>query len=78
MWHFKSKLGTFWIVPGKRKKQYWLGVEDEHIGLYSDAAEAATDVHEHLTGHVVWDKTHEKAPHDLNEWAQGEPDNWDK
>ncbi len=88
MWHLKTRLGVFWVAPlsevetkqtSKQNKheKYYLGVNDEALGIYNDADEAAKDVHDQKTGYYKWDlETRVQAPLHINEWAEGEPKDW--
>lgn len=81
MWHLKTRLGTFWVVEegveDTKEGKYFLGINDEELGAYSDANSAAKDVHDQSTGYFNWDcQSKIKAPDDLQDWVEGEPENW--
>lgn len=78
MWHLKTRLGVFWVVPAiKSDSKYLLGVNDQALAGYSDAELAARDVHDQATGFLKWDsEAHIKAPEHITEWAEGEPKDW--
>ena len=79
MWHLRTKLGVFRVTPliegGSQK--FFLGVNDQELGIYSDAEKAARDVHDQCTGYYQWD-SHPKvrAPEHIAEWQAGEPNDW--
>lgn len=79
MWHLKTKLGVFWVIPvSEVGSKYYLGLNDEPLGEYNDAEQAAKDVHDQNTGFLAWDvQARIKAPEHINEWAQGEPKEWE-
>jgi hypothetical protein len=80
MWHLKTRLGVFWVVPiSSSEKKFLLGVNDEELGIYTDIEQAAKDVHDQATGFLRWDvQPIARAPERIAEWAQGEPKSWDK
>jgi len=80
MWHLKTKMGTFWILPlHDSKHAYVLGVNDDELAFYTDIEKAAKDVREQATGFLRWDTERVvKAPEHISEWANGEPQEWRK
>jgi hypothetical protein len=79
MWHLKTKLGVFWVAPAieKANKKYFLGVNDQELGVYIDAEQAARDVHDQCTGYYKWDSQAKvQAPEHIAEWVEGEPKDW--
>jgi len=78
MWHLKTRLGVFWVVPlTDKNNKYYLGVDDLELGEYTDAEQAARDVHDQATGYYKWDSQPKvKAPEHIEEWAMGEPKDW--
>lgn len=87
MWHLKTKVGVFWVTPipendvnsykKKKNSKYFLGINDQELGIYTDAEEAARDVHEQRTGFYKWDcSSRINAPEHINEWVLGEPNDW--
>jgi len=80
MWHLKTRLGVFWVVPlSQTKNQFLLGINDDELAFYTDIEQAAKDVHDQSTGFLSWDtqaKVH--APEHISEWVLGEPQNWKK
>lgn len=80
MWHLKTNLGVFWVVPvTEGKNKYVLGVNDHDLAFYTDVEQAAKDVHDQNTGYLQWDvQTHVKAPEHIMEWLEGEPEEWYK
>jgi len=82
MWHLKTKFGIFWVVPISEVKttpQYLLGIDDSELAFYTDAEQAAKDVHDQATGFLKWDiQAQVKAPDHITEWTSGEPQNWYK
>lgn len=80
MWHLKTRLGVFWVVPmSSSENKFLLGVNDEELGLYTDVERAAKDVHDQATGCLKWDiQSTVRAPEHIREWAEGEPKSWDK
>lgn len=87
MWHFKTKLGTFWIVQPQENeagvssddKRCYLGMDDTTIRAYGDIQDAVEDVYNHTTGEIQWDvDTRIKVPADIHQWQEGEPEIWRK
>lgn len=80
MWHLKTKLGVFWVVPAvEAKSKYFLGINDQELAVYTDADQAAKDVHDQATGFLQWDtQVRIKAPEHITEWVQGEPKDWQR
>lgn len=80
MWHLKTKLGVFWVMPiSETENKYFLGLNDDPIGEYPDAEQAAKDVHNQRTGYYKWDLQDKvKVPEHINEWMEGEPRDWKK
>lgn len=78
MWHLKTKLGVFWVAPvSDSSNKYFLGVNNEELGLYTDVEQAAKDVHDHATGYLKWDtEIRNKAPEHITQWVLGEPKEW--
>ncbi len=66
-WTYKTNVGTFWIKPDGNRVT--LGIDDEALGSYLNAIQAADDVYMCATGWWDWDKhltVYE--PVDLSEW----------
>lgn len=80
MWHLKTRLGTFWVIPLlEEQNKYILGINDDELALYTDVEQAAKDVHDQATGFLKWDTQPQvKAPEHINEWVEGEPQDWHK
>jgi len=81
MWHLKTKVGVFWVVPLQEttKEGFLLGLNDDELCTYTDADQAARDVHDQSTGFFKWDlQPRIKAPEHLQGWVQGEPNDWKK
>lgn len=79
MWYLKTKLGIFWVAPiaVEKEEKYYLGVNDQELGIYTDAEQAARDVHEQRTGFYKWDsEARISAPEHISEWKEGEPTGW--
>ncbi len=78
MWHLKTKLGEFWVVPlSESNNRYLLGVNDEELAFYTDIEEAAQAVRNQSTGFLQWDsQTEVRAPAQIKEWVEGEPQSW--
>lgn len=78
MWHLKTKLGVFWVVPvSSYKNEFRLGVNDEELGFYTSLDQAAKDVHDQATGFLKWDmQPVARAPEHIAEWVEGEPRGW--
>lgn len=78
MWHLKTRMGVFWVVPAVASdNQFLLGVNDQELALYPDAELAAKDVHDQSTGFLKWDSERRvKAPEHISEWVEGEPKDW--
>lgn len=79
MWHLKTRLGVFWVIPVQEaKNKYILGINDEELAFYTDIEQAAQDVHNQATGCLKWDtQSAVKAPEHIHEWIEGEPQEWD-
>lgn len=70
MWFYKSKVGTFKIIPGSNGR-YLLYIGDENLGSYHSPDAAADDVYMCATGHYPWDKQLTvTSPTDLGEWQR--------
>ena len=79
MWHHKTKIGTFWIVESEQNHEYYLGLDEESLGQYKRIEDAIKDICEHQTGNLEWDiAANVTVPEDVFEWAEGEPENWNK
>lgn len=81
MWHLKTRLGVFWVVPVDKGNhhQFILGVNDDELAFYTDVEQAAKDVHDQSTGFLKWDSLGAvKAPEHITEWEEGEPRGWKK
>ena len=79
MWHLKTKLGTFWVLPvaEKGQKKVVLGLNDDELSFYTDGEEAARAVHDQSTGYLKWDIASKiKAPEHISDWMEGEPEEW--
>lgn len=77
MWHLRTKQGIFWVVEAPETHKYVLGVDNDELGVYDDADQAAKEVHDQTTGHLAWDSaSHVAAPDHVTNWAKGEPTNW--
>lgn len=79
MWHLKTRLGTFWVIPlADVANKFYLGVNEQELGVYNEAEQAARDVHDQLTGYYRWDcQPRVRAPEHIAQWAEGEPQNWE-
>ncbi len=76
LYHYKTRVGTFWIAsqpnaPGN----FYLGVDDDILGPYYSPEAAADDVYSQSTSHYEWDAIDESvtSPCDLSEWIKGRP-----
>ena len=80
MWHLKTRLGVFWVVPlYEAKNKYILGINDEELAFYTDVEHAAKAVHDQTTGFLKWDSQQGiRAPEHISEWVEGEPKDWNK
>lgn len=78
MWHLKTKLGTLWIVESTdQPNQFVLGLDKDYLGKYTSVERIIQDVVNQETGAEKWDEALKvKAPPSIDEWNQGEPDNW--
>lgn len=83
MWHLKTNAGIFWVMPlsgtppKNKNHKYLLGVNDHELAFYTDAEQAAHDVHNQATGFLKWDvQAHIHAPDHIKDWAVGEPRTW--
>lgn len=63
---FRSRVGTFRIVPFEGRFQLW--IDYEVLGVYPSAVAAADDVYVHVTGYDRWDDSNYEAPTDVSEW----------
>jgi hypothetical protein len=78
MWHYKTKLGTFWILD-RSSEDYLLGFEEEFLKSYQDPELAMRDVASQETGCIAWDMTNKvKLPKESRDWVQGQPREWDE
>ncbi len=79
MWYHKTKLGTFWIVESEESHQYYLGMDSDSLGCYQRIEDAIKDIRNQSTGQLKWDEARAPVvPDDVHEWAEGEPENWNK
>jgi len=80
MWHLKTKLGTFWVLPlAEKKGRFVLGLNDEELSFYTDTEQAARAVHDQSTGCLKWDiASRPTAPEHITEWVEGEPKEWSR
>lgn len=80
MFHMKNRIGTFWILePEASGEKYVLGCNNDTIGEYNSLDEAVLSVVAHDTGYIEWDMAEKvKVPKSLEEWQQGEPEDWQK
>lgn len=78
MWHLKTKLGTFWVMPvTEADSQCYLGIDDHQLGVFRDPNDAIKNVTEQNTGHLQWDcLSRAKAPQHLDKWSKGSPEEW--
>jgi hypothetical protein len=78
MWHLKTKMGVFWVVPlTESRNKYLLGINDSELAFYTDIDQAAKDVHDQTTGYLKWDiDSKVKAPEHITDWVEGEPQTW--
>ena len=80
MWHLKTRLGTFWIIPAEELDvvgKYVLGIDHDTLGVYTDPNLAVGDVQQYRTGLLAWDERPgvRRAP-DLSAWCPGLPEKW--
>ena len=78
-YHYRSPVGTFWIVPDHDHPSRWvLGIDHEALGNYASARLAADDVYTQHSGSHEWDTLDPvrtlMAPNDITEWESGQPD----
>jgi len=73
MHYYQSSVGTFIIKPAQDNR-WTLLIDDEFLGSYGTANQAAGDVHDHATGCDDWDLllTYE-APDNIQEWSKTHP-----
>ncbi len=64
----KTSLGIFRIKPNNGR--WGLFIENELLGGYISAIQAADDVAQHATGYDDWDISDIDAPEDLSEWIK--------
>lgn len=72
-----TDIGTFEITNYLHHGHYDLFLEDEKLGEYADAEEAAADVAAFNTGHPEWDQLESDAldiPQSLSQWREVVPD----
>lgn len=79
MWHYKTKIGTFWIVESDEDHEYYLGMDEESLGHYERLDDAIKVIRSQETGNLKWDMVRQPdVPEDIHEWADGEPENWEE
>lgn len=78
MWHHKTKIGTFWIIEAEANDAYFLGFDEESLGKYKKIEDAIHDIVEHETGDLKWDLSSISVPESIEQWQEGEPENWDE
>ena len=79
MWHHKTRLGTFWIVESEQNHQYYVGMDDDSIGIYQRLEDAIHVIKDHETGNPKWDLSRRiEVPEDIHQWDEGEPEYWNK
>lgn len=77
MWYHKTKLGTFWIVESEKDHRYYLGMDEDSLGIYDRLDQAIHDIKAQETGCLKWDQARNSdIPEDIREWVEGEPDDW--
>lgn len=78
MRHLVTKNGTFWIASASHfSGQYFLGIDDFELGLYSSEDQALKDILSQKTGHLKWDmQVKFSIPAALEDWKKGEPTCW--
>ncbi|MGE5609192.1 MAG: hypothetical protein ACM359_08055 [Bacillota bacterium] len=80
MYHYRSPVGTFWIVWREESTEWWLGItwrdQSRLLGVYRSAQGAAAAVYRHMSGHDEWDRYEPKPqdPKSLASWAIGPVD----
>ncbi|WP_345971335.1 MULTISPECIES: hypothetical protein [Sulfurimonas] len=70
---FNTDLGTFEITNGRHHRMYELWLENEKLGEYATAAEAADDVATFNTGYIEWDDLESEAirvPAGIEAWRE--------
>jgi hypothetical protein len=68
MWIYRSKIGTFKIIPN-RKGRFDLWFDEDVLGSYHSPQMAADDVYTQSTGCFEWDSLDPvMEPADLSEW----------
>ncbi|MHC3994361.1 hypothetical protein ACXWTF_05990 [Thiomicrolovo sp. ZZH C-3] len=70
---FNTDLGTFEITNGRHHRMYELWLENEKLGEYATAAEAAEDVAAFNTGYPEWDILESEAvrvPAGIEAWSE--------
>ncbi len=70
---YNTDLGTFEITNHKHHNYYDLLLNDEKLGEYATAQDAADDVREFNTNCIQWDQLESSstsAPNSLEEWQE--------
>ena len=66
-WTYRTRIGTFWIKL-RSDGRFVLGIDEEALGSYVSAVQAADDVYMCATGHHEWDRQGTvTSPTDLSE-----------
>ncbi|MES2212572.1 MAG: hypothetical protein V4490_05480 [Pseudomonadota bacterium] len=80
MWHLKTRLGTFWIIPADEPEAaggYVVGLDNDTLGIYTDPNLAVGDVQQYRTGLLAWDeRPGVRGAPDLTAWQPGLPEKW--
>ena len=74
---FNTDLGTFEITNSHHHRMYELWLENEKLGEYASAEEAAADVAAFDTGYVEWDNLESDAvrvPGGIDGWTEASAD----
>jgi len=70
---FNADLGTFEITNGHHHRMYELWLENEKLGEYATARDAAADVAAFNTGNLEWDELESEAlrvPAGIEAWTE--------
>ena len=77
MWYHKTRLGTFWIVEDDKSHDYYLGMDEDSLGVYHRLEDAIHDIKCQETGELKWDLAKApEVPEDIHDWVEGEPEHW--
>ena len=72
MWFYKTKVGTFQIIPNQTAGRFDLWIANEMLAAYRSPLIAAKDVYRKETGYEDWDLLEDQdVPANLTQWQRG-------